>query len=283
MAFSKLLYAFILLSAAVGNGANGDTQVLLSSKYECVHPNYGVHLFSSSPLVIYLSNFITPEERKHLQETTYFLFPPPLSLTKLHRKNTFSASLAADSSGATSHRSTRTSQSTLPPRDPIVRCIESRALAFQSLSTPLSHLEPLQLVSYSFNQSYHHHTDWFTSSSQATSAHGFNRLFSIFAYVAVEHGTTGGGTNFPMLEPPKGEESNGWCKFVDCDEEYENGVTFRPLAGNAIFWRNLREDGVGDDRTLHAGLPVTSGGKLGMNVWTREGPLSDEFRGPDVD
>ena len=70
---------------------------------------------------------------------------------------------------------------------------------------------------------------------------------------------------------------------MDCDESWENGVTFRPRVGSAVFWRNLRMGGdgnmVGDERTIHAGLPVVGGRKVGMNIWTREWPLDEEFRG----
>jgi prolyl 4-hydroxylase len=148
----------------------------------------------------------------------------------------------------------------------------------------------LQLVSYTQNQSYHFHTDWFTNPSQAGPEVGYNRRSSFFAYVDVKEGTTGGGTNFPLLDAPKLSPSGDkWCEFIDCDEPYERGVTFRPIAGNAVFWVNMIDDGtgrgnmVGDERVLHAGLPVTSGGKLGMNIWTREGPLNDNIRGVDED
>lgn len=36
--------------------------------YECTHPPYKVHLVSRSPLVIYLADFVTADERAHLQE-----------------------------------------------------------------------------------------------------------------------------------------------------------------------------------------------------------------------
>jgi prolyl 4-hydroxylase len=78
-----------------------------------------------------------------------------------------------------------------------------------------------------------------------------------------------------MLDAPTNEK---WCEYVDCDEPWENGVTFRPRVGNAVFWQNMREDGRGDERTIHAGLPVVSGKKVGMNIWTRQWPLSEEFR-----
>lgn len=35
---------------------------------------------------------------------------------------------------------------------------------------------------------------------------------------------------------------------------------------------------VGDQRTLHAGLPVQRGSKLGMNIWTREWDMDDKYR-----
>jgi prolyl 4-hydroxylase len=168
------------------------------------------------------------------------------------------------------------------PRDAVVRCIEERALAFQGFDTPRSHLEPLQLVKYGLGEHFHFHTDWYTDPSLASPSFGGNRLSSFFAYVNVANGTTtGGGTNFPVLDAPGDDR---WCSlgFVDCDEEWERGVTFRPVEGNAVFWQNLLPDGSGDPRTLHAGLPVTSGGKIGMNIWTRQAPLSEDIRGPDV-
>ncbi len=97
----------------------------------------------------------------------------------------------------------------------------------------------------------------------------------------------GGGTNFPMLDLDAkgggdgegGDGGEGWCGVVDCDVEEEEGVTFRAREGNAVFWVNLREDGGGDERTLHKGVRVDRGRKVGMNIWTREGMVSDEVRG----
>jgi len=175
----------------------------------------------------------------------------------------------------------RTSQSTNVPRDAVVRCIESRALAFQGYDTPRSHLEPLQLVKYGPSERYHFHTDWFTDPGHAAAAAGGNRVSSFFAYVHVANDTTGGGTNFPHLDAPSDDR---WCDagIVDCDEMWDSGVTFRPVEGNAVYWENLLPDGRGDERTLHAGLPVTGGGKIGMNIWTRQMPLDEKIRGEDV-
>jgi prolyl 4-hydroxylase len=133
-------------------------------------------------------------------------------------------------------------------------------------------------VKYDPGEHYHFHTDWFTDPRYFFSFNGGNRQSSFFVFVHVSNDTTGGGTNFPLVDPPRDER---WCGLVDCDEPYDNGITFRPIEGNAIFWENLGPGGVGDKRTLHAGLPVTTGEKIGMNIWTRQAPLSEEARGAD--
>jgi prolyl 4-hydroxylase len=225
---------------------------------------YNVHLFSEDPLVIYIPNFITPEESAHLQAVS---------------AGKFSYSQIADDSGQQHLASTRTSQSTSLGSDEIVRCIEQRALGFQGFETKRESLEPLQLVQYAQEQEYHAHTDWFTSPAQTTAKYGGNRLSSFFVYVHASDDIIGGGTQFPLLDAPTDER---WCEFVNCDAELEDGVVFRPIQGNAVFWRNLKKDGgekyAGDRRTVHAGLPVQRGNKLGMNVWTREGVLDEKYR-----
>lgn len=90
----------------------------------------------------------------------------------------------------------------------------------------------------------------------------------------------GGGTRFPRLTKP---ESEHWCKFVYCggrgaaesdgdrdneDEEQASGVTFKPIKGNAVYWENMKPDGTGYEESWHAGLPVLSGTKIGLNIWS---------------
>jgi prolyl 4-hydroxylase len=231
----------------------------------CTPHLYNTHIFSEDPLVIYIPNFITPEESAHLQAVS---------------TGKFSFSQIADDSGQQHLASTRTSQSTSLESDEIVRCIEQRALVFQGFDTKRESLEPLQLVQYAQEQEYHAHTDWFTSPAQTTSEYGGNRLSSFFVYVHASDEIIGGGTQFPLLDVPTDER---WCEFVNCDAELDDGVVFRPVKGNAVFWRNLRNDpgtrkNVGDRRTVHAGLPVQRGKKLGMNIWTREGILDEKYR-----
>ena len=132
-------------------------------------------------------------------------------------------------------------------------------------------IERLWTQRYNTTGHYALHYDWAFANKQS------RRESTFMVYLQAD--CKGGGTNFPMLDAPYNQK---WCDFVDCDEPYDHGVTFRPVVGNAVFWQNLYEDGRGDQRTLHAGLPVTSGWKIGMNIWTRQGPLSEDIRGVDI-
>ncbi|KAK6387300.1 hypothetical protein LTS17_000567 [Exophiala oligosperma] len=229
----------------------------------CTHPPYNIHFLSRDPIVIYIVDFLTPVERRHLLKTS---------------ASSFVNSQTADEDGTETLRSSRRSKSATVIRDEVTECVEERALLFQGFDTAPSHLEPLQLVRYQINETYDLHTDWFTSPAQTTvETHGGNRLTSFFAYVTASDDITGGGTNFPLLDPPTDKR---WCEYVDCDVPLEDGVTFLPIPGNAVFWVNLvGGGGKGDPRTIHSGAVVTSGEKVGLNIWTREGPLSHKFRG----
>ncbi|KAH7401548.1 hypothetical protein BKA66DRAFT_450879 [Pyrenochaeta sp. MPI-SDFR-AT-0127] len=244
------------------------TTMVSNSNDTCPQHLYNVHIFSTNPLIIYIPKFITESEAAHLRSIS---------------ANEFTSSQIADSSGQQQLASTRTSRSTSLKSDGVVRCIEERALMFQGLRMTRENLEPLQLVEYGKGQKYHAHTDWFTSPLQTTPEYGGNRLSSFFVYVHASDDIIGGGTQFPLLDAPDGE---AWCEYVNCDAAWEDGVVFRPVAGNAVFWRNLKsvkvDSGkktyVGDRRTLHAGLPVQRGSKLGMNIWTRERELNEKYR-----
>ncbi|KAJ4294627.1 hypothetical protein N0V90_008318 [Kalmusia sp. IMI 367209] len=241
------------------------TRATSTNNYTCPQHLYSVQIFSEDPLIIYIPGFLTETEAQHLESIS---------------SGRFTSSQIADQSGQQHLASTRTSRSTSLNSDEVVRCIEERALQFQGYDIPRTHLEPLQAVQYSLGETYAPHTDWFTSSLQTTPEYGGNRLSSFFVYISTSDDIVGGGTQFPLLDAPKDER---WCAFVNCDAGWENGVTFRPIARNAVFWRNLRggnagKGRVGDRRTLHSGLPVQRGKKLGMNIWTREAELDVMYR-----
>jgi prolyl 4-hydroxylase len=152
----------------------------------------------------------------------------------------------------------------LPP-DPLIDTLSQRARSFPFYK-PLGAFQPLVVQNYGVAGQYRDHFDWFDDAS----AVGGNIASTFFVYIHAN--CTGGGTNFPRLKPPPENplEGNGvdWCEFVDCDRPWDEGTTFKPIAGNAVYWDNLREDGSGHMNTLHAGRPVTSGNKMGLNMWT---------------
>jgi prolyl 4-hydroxylase len=47
-------------------------------------------------------------------------------------------------------------------------------------------------------------------------------------------------------------------------------MEFVPRGSNALFWVNLYANGTGDERTVHAGLPLLEGRKTAMNIQPRK-------------
>lgn len=75
----------------------------------------------------------------------------------------------------------------------------------------------------------------------------------------------GGGTHFPKLSGPAEKK---WCEAIECGDDAAQGVTFKPKKGAAVFWLNFDAEGRGNKDTIHAGMPVTSGQKIGLNIWS---------------
>jgi prolyl 4-hydroxylase len=90
----------------------------------------------------------------------------------------------------------------------------------------------------------------------------FNRLGSLFAYL--DSNCSGGETYFPELTGVSG--SADMTKFTRGNSS--KGLYIKPKRANAIFWNNLHANGSGDWRVAHAGLPVRSGRKIGINIWS---------------
>ena len=160
--------------------------------------------------------------------------------------------------GSVADSTYRSSTTASLPREDIVRCMEERARSFPAWDS-LGFFMPLLVQRYGISNQYKDHYDWFPGFPDIEGNHE-----STF-FVYIQANCTGGGTNFPLLRAPEDEK---WCDFIDCDQPYDAGVAFKPITGNAIFWRNLHPDGRGHKKTLHAGLPVTSGMKTGLNIFT---------------
>jgi len=70
--FGRLAQLLVVLHyAGCVAAAQADQKPLdTSNGYTCVHPPYKIHLVSKSPLVIYISDFLTATERQHLQDSS---------------------------------------------------------------------------------------------------------------------------------------------------------------------------------------------------------------------
>ena len=144
----------------------------------------------------------------------------------------------------------------------IVQRISQRAADLQGF-TPTINIEPLQATRYEEGQEYRHHYDWFDNDTERL--FGANRISTFFAILDVNCADC--GTDFPLVSYDWSKEDPKICQYVECGAP---NLIVKPIAGNAVFWRNLQADGTGDERTLHAGLPACNGTKVGLNIWTRE-------------
>jgi prolyl 4-hydroxylase len=138
-----------------------------------------------------------------------------------------------------------------------------------SLLGNLQHLnnEPLQLVKYEAGGKFNIHFDWFQQLNNDTHFEDaiqkpYNRLGSIFVYLA--DGCTGGETYFPNIKGVSAKSDGE--KFART--ESGQGLLVKPKRGNAVFWNNLHMNGTGDTRLAHAGMPVHSGVKIGLNMFS---------------
>ncbi|KAF2255466.1 hypothetical protein BU26DRAFT_476362 [Trematosphaeria pertusa] len=211
------------------------------------HAYRGVYVLSREPLVVYIEGFLTEDECGHVVELSEPLFTPSTVWTSGHERL---------------DPSVRLSEKARVSRDNVVQCIEERARTFQGWR-PYVFVERLWAQRYGPGGHYSYHYDWSTATRHA------GRVSSFMVWLDAD--CTGGGTRFPRLTRP-GDKS--WCRFVECEgegdfgEEEGQGVTFKPIKGNAVFWENMRSDGTGYEESWHAGLPVKSGTKIGLNIWS---------------
>lgn len=227
-------------------------------KLQCKDHAYDVHIFSSSPLIIYIPSFLSEEESQHMIDircafTSSSVMQVYLSL---YSEGIWKPSTIFNNGVEESDSSVRKSEKAMINRDNVVQCIEQRALSFQGWPVD-TFIERLWTQRYTETGHYALHYDWASASKIA------RRVSTFMVYVQAD--CTGGGTNFPLLTRPKDEK---WCEFIDCNEPAENGVTFLPKAGGAVFWENFDAEGRGWKEALHAGMPVHKGVKIGLNVWS---------------
>ena len=160
--------------------------------------------------------------------------------------------------------------------NPLVVCLLNRAKTFMgSMLLPSEPFSIPQLVRYFPSQKYDLHTDFWPEHQITSLENGkrvyFNRVASFFVFL--RDNCTEGYTYFPLVEPSSSVSLDSLYdgKVVRGEMEGEaKGIKFKPMQGNAVFWVNLDENGKGDRRVVHAGLPVGEGEKIGLNIWPRK-------------
>ncbi|KAF2730161.1 hypothetical protein EJ04DRAFT_580072 [Polyplosphaeria fusca] len=260
----------------------------------CAAHQYTTEIVSLDPLVIYINNFTSQLEAEGLVKAGY-VFPPipyscvPLINLRPNSEPDFEDSVISHYSGLRKVTG-RTSQSApLEPDLPLVSCILGRARKFMgSMLLPHEPFSTPQLVRYFPSQKYDLHTDFWPAHQLMPDGSGrlFNRVASFFVFLRAN--CTDGYTYFPEVDvlDRDAERSGGgggnlgavWKGKAERGERQgeKKGVRFKPIAGNALFWVNLDGKGRGDQRLIHAGLPVGEGEKVGMNLWPRKFYASDE-------
>ncbi|KAK6436627.1 hypothetical protein LTR95_007183 [Oleoguttula sp. CCFEE 5521] len=236
-----------IATSATGYASNS-TLITPSPDLHCVEHKYEARVFSTRPLIIYIDGFLSESEAAHLIDRS---------------SDKWQTSTIYNNGVETTDSTVRKSERALLDRDHTVQCLESRALTIQGWPA-ITYIEQLWTQRYNVSGHYAMHYDWASDSKVARRASTFN--------VYVQAPQRGGGTHFPRLQHP-GRESK-WCEFIDCvlgtdpDNASNIGVVFKPRAGAAVFWQNFDEEGRGFRETIHAGLPVLEGSKIGLNIWS---------------
>ena len=228
---------------------------------------YRVQIFSTDPLVMVIHSFVSRDEIAHLlrirycsQPTLHHSFALMLKVLTASNDN-FSASLVYGGKEPRYDPEIRLSESvTLSAEDPVVRRVKRRAEKFQGWRGNSTAMQLPTVQRYHVDGFFDYHFDWEPKRAKE------NRVTTFMLYLVAD--CTGGGTNFPYLKRPNDTK---WCDAIECTNEGMDGfqgVTFKPRAGSGVFWENFHPNGSGHESVYHAGLPVKSGVKVGLNLWS---------------
>jgi prolyl 4-hydroxylase len=158
----------------------------------------------------------------------------------------------------------------LNQHDHFVKCILNRAQRFLgSMGSP--DFELLSLARYGVPHQVQLHSD----ASQepfmdSKSKRRYNRRTSFFVYVHASDDLEGGETFFPRIPPPLdvGLPANSGIVSIN-NTSGASALAVKPVSRSAVFWVGVKPDGTVNFDTIHEGLPVTKGEKIGMNIWAK--------------
>jgi len=194
---------------------------------------YTETILNEDPKIIYIENFVTPEQAVHLMKLADDLKKPSTIDTK--------------DDPYTLVTNVRSSESAHlgKARDSIVKEIEDSACDYIGLDT--HYLEPMQVVVYEKGQKFNSHYDFFSPDTADLERRG-NRNKTILVYLNDIPEEFGGATNFPKLN-----------------------LKIQPKAYSAVYFENMNGSKLNYD-TLHSGDELISDKikKYAINIWFRE-------------
>ena len=193
---------------------------------------YKEDILSENPKIIYIHNFITEEEAKHIIKLADELKKP--------------STIDSKESALTLETKTRSSNTAHLGKssDYVIKDIEKKASEYTNLN--INYIEPLQVAVYEKGQKYNPHYDFFNADSSVIEQYG-NRTKTILVYLNNLSEDAGGNTYFPKLD-----------------------IRIKPKALDAIYFENMNDGNVNYD-TLHAGEEILNNSKkYAINIWFRE-------------
>lgn len=157
--------------------------------------------------------------------------------------------------------------------NPLVTSIEERISKWTGL--PIENGEGLQLVRYTKGMKYFGHWDYFSPEYEGNKAvinRGGQRIATVIMYLNNMYANFITEKVTPEQEKEMGEKAPIGDTFFP-----RMNLSIKPdKAGKALFWWNVKQDGVTvDETTYHAGRPVPEGGiKIIMTKWLRSGKFT---------
>jgi prolyl 4-hydroxylase len=230
-----LIVLLIILFLILFNNIRQNFISIENKFIQSIQPDFSFReeVLSENPKIIYLHNFLSPDEAKHFIELGNKLKQP----STIDTKDSPVSLVNEIRSSQSAHVGKR--------RDNIVSYVEDKAVSY--MNTDIDKLEPLQVVVYEKGQKYNPHYDFFTADSPDVIQRG-NRTKTILVYLNDLPKDAGGATFFPKLN-----------------------LRIQPKSLDAIYFENMNENNELDYNTLHAGEPIlTNITKYAINIWARE-------------
>jgi len=198
---------------------------------------------SGAPAVEFASEVLseTPEVRRF---PTFFTPEECAYLITVARDSLRPSVVVDPTTGRPVPNPIRTSSGTGFPfmdENPAIHALNRRIAA--ASGTDVKSGEPLQILHYAPGERYHEHNDALPGVPPAQ-----QRVLTFLVYLDDDY--DGGETAFPKL-----------------------GLSVKGRAGDGLLFRNATADGAVDPLAIHAGLPVTRGGKHVASRWIRATPL----------